>query len=154
MRYPQREDLFGVHIATYETTYVLRETADERIRQVTKWGVQTRPDGTGGGITADLARITKHVTDAAAADGSLTWRHILDEEVLEAFAETDQDKLRTELIQVAAVAISWVEDIDRKAEAERSRAAAEGASVDRAIAEGRLPLGSPGRAHHDTEARR
>ena len=35
----------------------------------------------------------------------------------EAFAESDPDKLRTELIQVAAVAVAWIESIDRNSEA-------------------------------------
>ncbi|TIH26025.1 NUDIX hydrolase, partial [Subtercola vilae] len=42
------------------------------------------------------------------------WQDILLEEVFEAFAESDTSKLRTELIQVAAVAQQWVEAIDRR----------------------------------------
>lgn len=39
---------------------------------------------------------------------------ILLEEVYEALAETDADKLRAELIQAAAVCVAIVEDLDRK----------------------------------------
>jgi len=46
-----------------------------------------------------------------------TWEMILLEEVWEALAETDPVKLRAELIQVAAVAVAWVEDIDSRHEA-------------------------------------
>ena len=37
------------------------------------------------------------------------------EEVAEAFEEHDPARLRSELVQVAAVAVAWVEKIDRDA---------------------------------------
>lgn len=43
------------------------------------------------------------------------WDGILLEEVWEALAEADPAKLRTELIQVAAVAAAWIQAIDRRA---------------------------------------
>lgn len=147
--------LHAVHVAlvTPETAPLLVSIADERVRQVAKWGVQTRPDGTSADLYEEMAYDAKRLTDAHAADGTLTWTEILDEEVLEAFAETDPDKLRTELIQVAAVALAWAEDIDRKGGAEAASARAltqlrEALSDDsrlaRDIREGRLPLRSPG----------
>jgi hypothetical protein len=39
------------------------------------------------------------------------WRDILAEEVAEAFAETDPDRLQTELIQAAAVVQAWIADL-------------------------------------------
>lgn len=36
------------------------------------------------------------------------------EEVAEAFAESDDARLRAELVQVAAVAQAWIESIDRR----------------------------------------
>jgi hypothetical protein len=45
---------------------------------------------------------------------------ILREEVYEAFAEEDPAALRTELIQVAAVAATWVDAIDRRAALDQS----------------------------------
>lgn len=50
--------------------------------------------------------------------GKGTWRHILQEEVAEAFAELDPAPLREELIQVAAVAVAWIEAIDRRGDIE------------------------------------
>jgi malonyl CoA-acyl carrier protein transacylase len=44
----------------------------------------------------------------------VTWEHILTEEHYEAMAEEDPTRLREELIQVAAVAVAWVEAIDRR----------------------------------------
>lgn len=105
--------------ATAETRQALKDTAAERVRQVRKWGVQTRPDGTGPQYLA-MAEAAKARTDARADDGTLEWLDILMEEVAEAAAESDHPALREELIQVAAVALSWVEDIDRKAGASQA----------------------------------
>jgi len=95
---------------------IITEALQERLNQDRKWGLQNHPDGTGA--TADKTRSTKSRTaaDKAAADGTLTWKHILQEEVDEAFAETDDgtSALRTELLQVAAVALAWVEALDRR----------------------------------------
>jgi hypothetical protein len=44
------------------------------------------------------------------ADGSLpTWAHLVREEIAEAFQEPDGPELIAELIQVAALCVSWVE---------------------------------------------
>jgi hypothetical protein len=93
---------------------VLGEVADEREQQDKKWGEQNHPDGTGGTDAAWLAGVLrKYCDDTHRADVG-TWASILAEEVGEAFAESDPTALRTELIQVAAVAASWVEAIDRR----------------------------------------
>lgn len=106
---------------------VLHEVMNERIRQDTRWGDQSHPDGTGGnvmekgvahgrssfGMNADAAR---NYATYAAEFGVLTWADILREEFYEALAESDQDKLRAELVQVAAVAVAWIEAIDRRGE--------------------------------------
>ena len=111
----------------YETSAgskVLLEVADERVRQTAKWGQQDHPNGTGpsklpmpygsGSWTAAVAALhLKLTTESASQAGLCTWLHILREEVFEAFAEKDAAKLRAELIQVAAVAVQWVEAIDR-----------------------------------------
>lgn len=106
---------------------VAREIIQERVRQDAKWGVQNHPDGTGpyrrilkgAGINLDLrtgAELANIFRAKCQANGPNddNWRDILLEEVFEAMAEEDQDRLRTELIQVAAVAVSWVECIDRR----------------------------------------
>jgi hypothetical protein len=98
------------------TAKTLADVRDERHRQNDKWGEQNHPDGTheARAIAADFHRCE---CQEAARCGLVTWRHILMEEVAEAFAETDAAKLREELIQVAAVAVSWVEAIDRRGDA-------------------------------------
>lgn len=87
----------------------------ERYAQDAKWGPQNYPDGTGISTQdRDMAASHKRKVDDAASNGTLTWRLILLEEVAEAFAENDPAKLRAELVQVAAVATAWIEDIDRR----------------------------------------
>lgn len=88
------------------------DIADERDAQDEKWGVQSHVSGTGLQWTVE-ADMAKARCERAARAEKLTWVHILDEEVLEAFCETDPVKLRAELVQVAAVAVAWIENLDR-----------------------------------------
>lgn len=94
---------------------VVGEVISERYRQDAKWGEQNHPDGWSGTDDDRRAAMTARVRcQQAAADGAVTWRHILEEEHAEAFAERDPAKLRAELVQVAAVAVAWIQDIDRR----------------------------------------
>jgi hypothetical protein len=103
-----------------ELAAVLTEVAAERRRQDERWGPQNHPDGTGDWLGAAAALVRKDC-DQAAASGKLTWRHILQEEVAEAAAEEGPAELRRELIQVAAVAVAWVEALDRRTGGEPRR---------------------------------
>lgn len=97
---------------------LLAEVQAERARQDIVWGEQNHPDGTGVAAyegADQRARIARASCQAAAAQQHVTWRHILTEEVAEAFAEDDPAKLREELIQIAAVAVQWAQAIDRRA---------------------------------------
>jgi len=101
---------------------VLDEVAAERARQDAQWGEQNHPDGSGPRVAhgsgidymENHAKHARRVCQGAAKDGTLTWRHILLEEIFEALAEEDSAALRTELVQVAAVAVAWAEAIDRR----------------------------------------
>lgn len=108
---------------------VVLDVVRERSAQDVKWGEQNLPDGTGphthplefhearvfhNDFAPLLARIATATTDQHAADGTVTYRDILLEEVFEALAESDPAKLRTELVQLAAVAVQWVEAINRR----------------------------------------
>lgn len=110
---------FATHggLARYERTLpVLGLVADERIAQFDKFGEQNHRNGTGWAGDPMLAVVYRNACNAVASQGRLTWRHILAEEYHEALAETDPAKLRAELVQVAAVAVAWVEAIDRRTE--------------------------------------
>lgn len=92
---------------------VLLEIDDERGRQDAKWGEQNHPDGTGPGYAPDAKRARERC-ERAARLGLVSYRDILEEEVYEAFAESDPDLLRVELVQVAAVAVAWIEKLGRE----------------------------------------
>ena len=90
------------------------EIHEERVAQIKKWGPQHWPGGTATShYDKEMADEAKRVTNLAMADGSVTWRDILVEEMLEAFAEHEWPKVRGELVQAAAVIAAWVEDGDR-----------------------------------------
>jgi hypothetical protein len=108
------------------TATVLQEVLVERRRQDEKWGVQNHPDVRPqfeGLDQSDRCRIYEiktardaiTVTEEAAENGLLSWPDILLEETSEAIEATvDPEALRRELIQVAAVAVAWIESIDRR----------------------------------------
>lgn len=97
---------------------VLDDVRDERRRQRDKWGDGSSNDHPDGTEATNYSRAQRDEaqrrTIYAAKYSQATWRHILDEEVCEAFAEVDPVLLRAELVQVAAVAVSWIEAIDRR----------------------------------------
>lgn len=106
---------------------VLMSVLEERRRQHELFGEQNLPDGTGPNQQvwlSDEAGWVKHsealeetrTTFAANEQRQcLSWADVLAEEFWEALCETDPKKLRTELLQVAAVAVAWVEHLDRRA---------------------------------------
>lgn len=47
--------------------------------------------------------------DFEGENGLPTWVHLVREEIAEAFLEDDPDRLAEELVQVAALCVSWVE---------------------------------------------
>jgi hypothetical protein len=51
--------------------------------------------------------------------GLPTWMHLVREEVAEAFQEDDPQRLEEELIQVAALCVSWVERLRKKSSVDR-----------------------------------
>lgn len=90
------------------------EVLDEIARQNKRWGEQNHPDGTGGSISEYHSKVFRVRCDIAVKRGDVTWKHILQEEVYEALAESDPKLLKEELIQVAAVAIQWCRAIERR----------------------------------------
>lgn len=93
---------------------LLEQVAQERTRQLAVYGEQHHPDGAQRDdvVSAELYR---DLYEVAVAAGVVTWRNILLEEVYEATSEQDDKLRRDELLQVAAVALAWVEDIDGRA---------------------------------------
>lgn len=97
----------------------LTDVAVERSSQDAKWGEQNHLNGTGPQVAPPgMVEDVRAATEKAFKQGVGSWRHILSEEVMEAFAENDPSLLRQELVQTAAVAVAWIECIDRQAEIE------------------------------------
>lgn len=94
---------------------VIDDVHAELDRAYAKFPDQHLPDGTGNPYARNAADIARSVTDKALREGNATWRHVLNEEVSEAFAETDSALLRAELVQIAAMTIRWIRDIDLRA---------------------------------------
>lgn len=100
--------------ATQRTAAVLEEVAAERARQRQLWGEQTLDNGTAVEAWDEIERDdARRRCDRATLAGRLTWRLVLEEEVAEVLAEADPAALRVELLQLAAVAVQWVEALDR-----------------------------------------
>jgi hypothetical protein len=107
---------------------MLADVNAERNAQIAKWGPQHHPDGTSPDAMLlrrtdinldlrtgkELADIMRARCDLRAKQGEGTWLDILLEETFEALAEVDPAALRKELVQVAAVAGAWIEDIDSR----------------------------------------
>lgn len=102
---------------TSSTAKVLAETHWERRAQDARWGERNHPDRPSLvhlGSAAREATYWKSENAYRARTCRLAWDGILLEEVYEALAEADVSRLRAELIQVAAVAVAWVEALDRR----------------------------------------
>jgi hypothetical protein len=110
---------------------VLSEVLAERHRQVAQYGLNDEClDGTGPevlwlektDVNLDLRDATE-IEDAfriqyerycRAHGGVPTWMLLVREEIAEAFKESDPERLTAELVQVAALCVSWVEAIRRR----------------------------------------
>lgn len=113
-----------------KTIAVLERVFEERCAQAAKHGVHGSTydfeDGTGPHVNwtepvADGQDATTAEAHFRAAyevykreHGLPTWRHLVIEEVSEAFKESDPERLVEELLQVAALCVSWVEKIEQR----------------------------------------
>jgi hypothetical protein len=112
--HPSERDPFDVFAQGVMTLGVMIDAGKRVKAQEDRWGVTSHPHGTGR--PADRAEVTeaKRRTVLAFDSGEGTWRHILDEEVAKARAEAHDPFLRAQLLEVAAVCVSWAKDIDRR----------------------------------------
>jgi hypothetical protein len=105
------------------TVEVLGMVMHERERQVDRYGHnQDLENGTGPDVLW-LGNTHAYLTSLPAESIELalrkeyerhdrpTWMHLVREEIAEAFKESDPERLEEELIQVAALCVSWVEKL-------------------------------------------
>lgn len=103
---------------------VLADILEERIRQVARYGLQhgILEHGTGPAVRWLLPLVAEDAEwveltlrddyeDYEEATGKPTRMHLLREEVAEAFKEPPGQALYDEVLQVAALAVSWLEDM-------------------------------------------
>jgi hypothetical protein len=97
------------------TRNALADVFLERVFQNGKWGEQHHKDvshDSNRAAFAALAKTYQHINDTNLAHPD--WSNILLEEVYEALAEQETASMRQELVQVAAVAVAWIEDLDSR----------------------------------------
>lgn len=70
------------------------------------------PNGTGGQFVELAAGFNQRRTTRTVT-GSITWADIMLSETYAALAATDPRELKAELVQIAAAALAWVEDLDQ-----------------------------------------
>lgn len=112
-------ELYEQRRAANRQASILYGIIAERGRQDDKWPEQAKgghPNGTGDSAWKYAATQAQSICSAHAKAETLTWLDVLREEVFEAFAEFETTALRRELVQVAAVAIAWLEHLDRTEE--------------------------------------
>lgn len=69
-----------------------------------------------------LLRVDYETFEKMSPDGRVTWMHLVREEIAEAFQESDPVRLFEELVQVAALAISWLERLRAREKARQAEA--------------------------------
>ncbi len=106
---------------------VYLDIMEERRRQEAKWGEQNHPNADPAVLKDAVAlcrfykipteQEAKDTCEARAREGKVTWADITLEEFSESFEALAQSEevARTELVQLAAVVVSWIECIDRRA---------------------------------------
>lgn len=102
---------------------IIHEIRQERSHQIAKWGDRSwghfdvsQLGGSNAHLLPDLGSARRTVEDEVRGD-RLTWTSIAVEELCEAVdAALNQDipALRGELVQLAAVVLAWIEDLDRR----------------------------------------
>lgn len=110
---------------------IYTEILEERRRQDAKWGEQNHPslasfdnaEATCRHYNIPTEQEAKDTCDDCAQQGTVTWGDIALEEVSEVFSafHDSEDSARGELVQLAAVVVSWIECLDRRAGKARLR---------------------------------
>lgn len=117
---------------------VLARVREHRHEQVARYGLQRGAqglaDGTGPGVpwlpkaalgavlygagAQAIERAFRLDYNLHGGDAGANWMRLVREEIAESFAENDPDRLAEELVQVAALCVSWLEDLMTRAKIE------------------------------------
>ena len=99
---------------------IFEEIRAERRRQDEKWGKQNHPmlgkSRYMDEVFPGVDNLTELLRDyrARCSTNKYGWYDVLQEEICEAFSETDLEKQREKMVQVAAVAVAIIECLDRR----------------------------------------
>jgi|SRR5579859_5199996 len=110
-------NLVGVDVNTTRMLAVMEEIVDERFRQDAKWGEQNYKGGNGLASHLGLAGVYKTLNDLPSIQK--TWKDVFLGEMHEALGATSDEELRQQLVQLAALAVAWIQAIDRKSNGDR-----------------------------------
>lgn len=101
--------------ASDRTASIATEAVEEIQAQMRKWGIDRVHPGVGPGdyVVVNVARMLERVSRVSQDVTETTWANILGEEVGEAIRAEGEEARRAELVQVAAVALAWIDAIDR-----------------------------------------
>ena len=91
---------------------IFEEIRAERRRQDEKWGEQNHPmldKRVPEGLIKEGADLCRTINES----GEKSWFSVLRGEVYKAFSETEPEKQREEMVQVASVAVAILECLDR-----------------------------------------
>lgn len=108
------------------TLNVLEQVFEERLRQVAQYGHnEDLENGTGPNArwllpaSSNPAKVLQEqfreeYEEHEAATGKPTWMHLVREELAEAAESDNPERLAEELLQLAALAVSWVEKLENR----------------------------------------
>lgn len=118
LKYTETKTADPESVAMPVVAEILADVADERLRQLRMWGVQRHLDlsPTTRRDAPFVEARTRAYNQDAANDGVSTWDGILLEEVYEALNAPTPELMAKELVEVAAVAVAWVEDLRSRGE--------------------------------------
>lgn len=108
------------HMRLCKDTDLLDLVREELMRQRKLFGEQNHPSHPHDVPQAmrSTANMMRDICNQKAVEKAVTWSDILAEEFYEALSEPDEEKLKTELVQVAAVCMNWLDCINRRQEIE------------------------------------
>jgi hypothetical protein len=99
----------------YIPNRIIADLEDELGRAHAKHGSQSLPLGTrNGGMNLVWRRQAQASCDRATREGTLTWMHVIEEELAESACEEDPARFRAELVQTAAMCVKAIKDLDER----------------------------------------
>lgn len=78
-----------------------------------------RPNGTGGWMDRLSLKLAHEALAVAIERDGLTWKNILEADVMEVFATADSGEIRSALAKVSETALDWIDALETEEAAVR-----------------------------------